>query len=178
MADGCLIDELLKLVISIFHVDLEECTLSLLRVVVPAYLTSMDKASDSQTPRNPSRKVTVTCIFAILMGGQEKLFQESIQPSIQELLLPKRQRKLEDESSSEESPLSMAVTEFFNVIQASVLDTCTVSPRMHFAVRFLEMAALRGRHRAPRLIFSRLNMNVITHLIKVVPDLFNIASSP
>ncbi|XP_040568441.1 mediator of RNA polymerase II transcription subunit 24 [Lepeophtheirus salmonis] len=196
----CLIDELLKvvyqedmdrlteLVISIFHVDLEQCTLSLLLHVVPGYLTSLEKSLRLTDPHGTLlAKVTVTSIFAILMGSDKKSKRKDGSSTPQSSSGSKnfysqgdefyssapKQRKIDgDDSDTEDNILGQAVTDFFKVLQTSVQDTCTITPRMHFAVRFLEQAALRGRSRAARLIFSRLNMNMITHLIKVVPDLF------
>nr|ACO15080.1 Mediator of RNA polymerase II transcription subunit 24 [Caligus clemensi] len=178
-------DRLTELVISIFHVDLEEVTLALLVHVVPSYLMSMEKNLRLTDPHGTLlAKVTVTCIFAILMGNDKKsAVKRSMTPQGvknfysqgDEYYPSSKQRKMEtaDEGSEhEESVLGIAVNEFFKVIQSSVMDSCTVSPQMHFAVRFLEQAALRGRTRAARLIFSRLSNNMIMHLIKVVPDLF------
>ena len=46
-----------------------------------------------------------------------------------------------------------------------------ITPTTHFAVRFLEQAAKRGKSKS-RLILGHLNTQTVLHLIKIVPDLF------
>eukprot|EP00095_Tigriopus_kingsejongensis_P005678 maker-scaffold846_size89341-snap-gene-0.14 protein:Tk05678 transcript:maker-scaffold846_size89341-snap-gene-0.14-mRNA-1 annotation:"mediator of rna polymerase ii transcription subunit 24-like" len=76
------------------------------------------------------------------------------------------------ETGSEESAVSQATGFFLKVLHA-ICQECTLTPAVHFAVRFLEQAAGQGKTMS-WLIFHHLNTQMVLTLIKIVPDLFNI----
>ena len=193
------IDKLTELTIAIFHIDLEQCTLALLLDLIPEYLTFKDKSEKLTDPHGTAlAKVIVSCMYGVLMsydkksgaavissGSKRKSSVATDDYNVASLKLRRigvdddeiksePSGKSSSSSSTDDSNIMVgAVAEFLKTVQSTCLDSDIITPRMHFAVRFLEQATLRGRHKAARLIFSHMSMSLITHLIKVVPDLFS-----
>lgn len=63
------IDKLTELLLAIFYVDIEQCTLALLLHVIPGYLQYRNKRERLTDPHGTAlAKLTVGCIYIVLMG--------------------------------------------------------------------------------------------------------------
>ncbi|XP_059094945.1 mediator of RNA polymerase II transcription subunit 24-like isoform X1 [Tigriopus californicus] len=204
------LDKWSNLLVSIFHIDLEQCTLALLLRVIPAYLTCRNKKYRLTDPHGTTvAKVLVSCLYSVLIpdhlnfknpakpGKKRSIAQTDWENDLPTAKMHKILGDIGEEESSATPSSSFSAlpnthtpkselnkddfngstvsqaTKFFLTVLHAISQESTLTPAVHFTVKFLEQAALQGKSKS-RLIFHHLNTQTILTLIKIVPELFTI----
>lgn len=180
-----------ELLRAIFHIDIEQTTLSLLQHVIPQYLQCKTNREMLTDPRGTAlAKLTVACLFVVLSdkkdpsskkrpasGDQFSTMED--EPSSKMLKLaqgpsPVDHHDKEATKHEPEHPMTEAMSGFFKLINAVLLcQESHITPVTHFAFRILEQVALKGSKSRSRLILQHVSLNLVIHLVKILPDMFS-----
>lgn len=199
------LDKWCNLLVSIFHIDLEQCTLALLLRVIPGYLTCRNKKYRLTDPHGTTvAKVLVSCLYSVLIpdhlnyknpvktGKKRSIAQTDWENDLPAAKMHKILGDIGEEETTSFSAIPnnyvskpemtkddfngssvSQATKYFLTVLHAISQESTLTPAVHFTVKFLEQAALQGKSKS-RLIFHHLNTQTILTLIKIVPELFTI----
>lgn len=186
-----------ELLRAIFHIDIEQTTLSLLQHVIPQYLQCKTNREMLTDPRGTAlAKLTVGCLFIVLSDKKDPTSKKrpanssefstmEDEPSSKMLKLAQGSggvaaEHLDKEATKHETeqlhPMGEAMSGFFKLLNAVLLcQESHVTPVTHFAFRILEQIALKGSKSRSRLILQHVSLNLVMHLVKILPDMFSMA---
>uniref|UniRef100_A0A1B6MRZ1 Mediator of RNA polymerase II transcription subunit 24 n=1 Tax=Graphocephala atropunctata TaxID=36148 RepID=A0A1B6MRZ1_9HEMI len=191
------LDRAVDLLMAVFHLDIENCTLCLLQQVLPQYLHNRLQSEDLIEPQSSAlAKLCAYCIFATSISSgssnsnSSKRSRHKMESEDLEELCPASKILRLDSSSSPEAalmfltsgnkessspplqePLSSALKEVFKALSVIAERTAHVSQQTHFVFRLLEYIVRCGKDRA-RPVLQGMPNTLVPCLVRALPDLF------
>ncbi|XP_075220202.1 mediator complex subunit 24 isoform X2 [Lycorma delicatula] len=191
------LDRAVDLVFSIFHLDIENCTMALLLQVLPQYLHNKLQSIDLVEPQSSAvAKLCAYCVFAASQAQtnsqkhatREVEFAEDLEdycPANKLMRLDQSTAAAATDTSlvflglgsgsttttSLQEPLLSALKSVFKALSVIAEHPSQISQPTHFVFRFLEYVVRCGKDRA-RSVLQDIPNTLVPCLVRALPDLF------
>lgn len=191
------LDRSVDIVLAIFHLDIEKCTLALINHVLPQYLYNAKLCEELVEPQSAVlAKLAVYSIFAALEYSNSNKLQNSRKRRLDEvddldsMTSSNKIRRLNDNSAdgtmyysqgsnvtsgvSLKEPLLSALDTLFTCFSQLAGKNGDVTPQTQFILEFLTYIVQCGHDRT-QLVLQKMPSELVPTLIKALPDSFNIS---
>lgn len=191
------LDRSVDVVLAMFHLDIEKCTVALLLHVLPQYLYNAKLCEELVEPQSSMlAKLSVYCIYAALEhsninkapSSRKRRHEESDDGDA--MCTSNKVRKLNDNTTDSTSstlsqgasatgvtlrePLQNALEILYTSFSQLAGKNGDVTPQTHFILQFLVFIVQCGHERA-QLVLQKMPSELVPTLIKALPDSFNIS---
>lgn len=192
------LDRAVDLVMGVFHLDIESCTMSLLLQVMPQYLHNKLQSEELVEPQSSAlAKLCAYCVFAAsipqgnsTLNARKRSRRQMEAEELEDLCPASKILRLDPTSAATDTslvfvsntgtapatpplrePLASALKEVFKTLSVIAEHTPYVSQQTHFVFRFLEFIVRCGKDWA-RPVLQSMPTTLVPCLVRSLPDLF------